>query len=333
MASPRKTLKRSRSRSRSKSREPTESQYVPITPQMKNTFFCTYNEETSRYERIEYEDDDYVFPRGVTRNQKSPGLELYEATDKAYNIKDANGHDKILHLFNKENNNWFKFVLISIKGREKFYYVRGNNIDIDPAIDPKINKHSLCLLYGILEDTDSPEYDGLRGLIQEILEHKRHHSDEPLTEKSHLIVNFNRILFDMLHCMQAVIAGSGTYMGDDSDGKHILCLNSKSGHYKPSVEDIEALVERFHRYFPKRDWKIYSAPSPTTTQLEKVFKHDAEQQLGTCFTDEEYQIAHKKKSPRQKTVKSRATKAVDQPPLPEPANIRKSARRSVKPDK
>lgn len=324
--------RRSRSKSPRHSREP---DYPSILPQMKNTFFCKYNEDISNYERIEYENDDYVFPRGVTRNQKSPGLELYEATDKAYNIKDSHGHDKILHLFNKENNNWFKFVLISIKGREKFYYVRGNNIDIDPAIDPKINKHSLCLLYGILEDKDSPEYDELRHLMREILNHKKDHHEEPLTEKSRIIVHFNRVLFDELRCMEAVVAGSGTYMGDDQDGMHILCLNSKSGHYKPAVEDIEALVERFHRYFPKHSWKIYSAPSPTPTQLEKVYKHDAEQQLGTCFTDAEHAIAHKKKSPRQKTAKSRAptkTKPADQdhPPLQEPVVERKSARQSMK---
>jgi hypothetical protein len=108
---------------------------------LKNRYFCKTSETTREDgekefhdERIEFENPDFERPKGVTHEQKSPAMELFVATDKAYNIQDADTIEKVTGEFSKANDSWFKFVLLPVRGEPKLYIIYGNDDQ---------NKHSV----------------------------------------------------------------------------------------------------------------------------------------------------------------------------------------------
>ena len=280
----------------------------------KNTFFCDKYGNMIRFQK-DADGNSPILPKGVTNKQRSPGMELYESLEKAVNVIE---HKRIINRFKKTEQSWFKFVLFKIKKTPKLYLILGN---------PKINKHSVCLLYGILEDNPehSPEYNDIRELMHAILRQKR--SSKALTEDSPLIIEFNEKLYEKLGCMDAIIAGSGIYMNDElspspsSGRRRKLCLNNKSGHYKPSVEEILRSTDmpEFQYFFQPSKWDLRIMHSPTEKQLKIVYGEDElldesgegthkryENYLGTCLNNEEMELIAANESSIKKPKKASA---------------------------
>ena len=275
-----------------------------------NLVFCDENGN-----RIE------IFPHSEFSSVvKSPGMELYEATEQAFNITKTQ-YAKLLEYSKDKGDKWVKFVLFNLGDEDKLYIIFGN---------PKQNKHSVCFLYAILEDTRTPEYDPLREIMREILELKRQQTE--LTEKSEIIHYFNKMLHEVLKettksgCMKVILAGSGTITNgitETGEEQRGFFCNSKSGHYKPSQEIFnEQIIELLPIFLPD-GLNVYVNSAPTPSQLTKVYgttqttyygitDENNKFYSGTCFTPIQYVIAHtranKKKRSESKSPEKKAMK-------------------------
>lgn len=154
--------------------------------------------------------------------KESPGYELYVSIDTAFPLNDDTLRF-FMTQFKKTENKWFKFVVFIDNGKEYIYIIRG----------APINKHSVCLLQGLLDVTD--DYKELRNAYDKIIKIKSEQGIKDANiENNELIMNLNSIIDRDIPCMPVISAGSGTINEDNS-----ICINTKSGHYKPELEDME----------------------------------------------------------------------------------------------
>jgi hypothetical protein len=291
---------------------------------LKNRYFCKTTATDSAgdlvsedSERIEFENPEYERPKGVTHEQKSPAMELFVATDKAYDIQARGTLDLVKGPFSKENDSWFKFVLVSVNGEPKLYIIYGNDDQ---------NKHSVCFLYAMYENiprqrssksassrssksgstksasgkrsssqktaslsrsASSPRRIGFHQLMDQVIA-LDDTTGEPITEETSLIINLNREIYNKFRCMDVIVSGSATYLGQH-EGLHILCINSKSGHYLPDLETLRAAVSEFFPQLFPSDWAFTVRENVTNMiDLEVLYgKENYKHYTGTCLTDAE----------------------------------------------
>lgn len=87
--------------------------------------------------------------------------------------------------------------------------------------------------------------------------------------------------------MDVIVSGSATYLGQH-EGVHILCINSKSGHYIPDLETLrEAVSVFFPQLFPS-DWAFTVRKNVSNMKdLEALYGNTYKRYTGTCLTDAE----------------------------------------------
>jgi hypothetical protein len=178
-------------------------------------------------------------PNGKIR--ESPGYELYVSIDTAFQLNDDTLRF-FMTQFKKTENKWFKFVVFNDNGKDYIYIIRG----------APINKHSVCLLQGLLDiNNNTGEYKELSDAYEKILKIK---SEKGILvdniESNELIINLNSIINRDKPCMPVISAGSGTINEDNS-----ICINTKSGHYKPELIDME-FAKRIFANITKKEVKV-----------------------------------------------------------------------------
>jgi hypothetical protein len=132
-----------------------------------------------------------------------------------------------------------------------------------------INKHSILLIHGLLQVSKPREYPELREALSNLLELKEG-SSIPAgedAEENPIIKRFNTAVVKAIPCMPLIAAGSGTVNDDNS-----VCLNTKSGHYKPTLEIMELAKSSFERI-----------TGGTVTIQEKVPKDELIKRYGNNF--------------------------------------------------
>jgi len=164
----------------------------------------------------------------------SPGFEILMSTNKPFELNA--GTLEIFNTFNRQDNKWFKFVIFRFKDENHLYVMYGN---------PENNKHPMCMIYGFLEHSTVDEYPEFRKAIIDLHTLKQSVDDNPasidgIDENNEVILTFNQRLFENFKCMEALSAGSGTILEDGS-----ICLNNKSGHFKPGMGDLEIAKQMF----------------------------------------------------------------------------------------
>ena len=135
-------------------------------------------------------------------------------------------------MFKKEYNKWFKFIIFNNDGQNYIYIINGG----------KINKHSVCMLVGLLDVTlITNEYEEIREYVNQLEHFKLTYEPEVVfstTELTNELTNLKNTLDNLVNrdikCMPVLCAGSGTINEDNS-----ICINNKSGHYKPTIESME----------------------------------------------------------------------------------------------
>jgi hypothetical protein len=163
--------------------------------------------------------------------KESPGYEVYTAINAAFELK-PEYTPFFLGEFKKSNEKWFKFVMFKNNEKEYIYIIAG-------AI---INKHSVCMLQGLLSVTkDTGEYEELRDAFNRVIELKSVEgiNVDSLEENAH-VLKINEIIQRDIPCMPVIAAGSGTVNDDNS-----ICINTKSGHYKPTIDSMRRAKELF----------------------------------------------------------------------------------------
>ena len=163
--------------------------------------------------------------------KESPGFEVYTAISDAFCLNKASS-GYFLTNFKKEDNKWFKFTIFNNSGQHYVYIINGT----------PINKHSICMLQGLLDVTkDTGEYAELREAYNKVIELKSVHGiDTHALEENPLVQSLNATIAKDIPCMPVISAGSGTV---NENG--IICINTKSGHYKPSLESMELAKSLF----------------------------------------------------------------------------------------
>lgn len=157
--------------------------------------------------------------------KESPGYEIYVAISEAFELN-AMSKEVFIEKYRKKHNKWFKFVIFDNNGTKHIFIING----------APINKHSVCMLQGLLDVTrKTDEYRDLRDSYNKVIELKSSYGIETSSiEKNELVIQLNSIINRDIPCMPVISAGSGTVNDDGS-----VCINTKSGHYKPSLESVE----------------------------------------------------------------------------------------------
>jgi len=175
-------------------------------------------------------------PRQYSKSSRimSPAFELLLSSDEPFQLKPEN-INKFLE-FKRENNKWFKFVIFEFNKINYLYVMFGN---------PENNKHPLCIIYGIKEIAPEILTPGFNSSFDKIMILKDKLNNDVISidvidENNEIITEFNAQLFANFQCMKAISAGSGTILEDGS-----LCINNKSGHFRPAYADLEIASHMF----------------------------------------------------------------------------------------
>jgi hypothetical protein len=90
-------------------------------------------------------------------------------------------------------------------------------------------------------------------------------------------------------CMQVVSAGSGSVF-ETNDGHYNICLNTKSGHYRPSLKDVDFAKSFLKDIIEKMDCKLLRDKIKVSSQyksskqtIRKVFGDHTESKIGICI--------------------------------------------------
>ena len=169
--------------------------------------------------------------------KETTGLEILTSISKAFQLNQYTlGY--LQQMYKNTEDKWFKFTIFNNNG-ENFIYI------IDGA---KINKHSVCMIQGLLDVTkEANEYSELREAFNNLMIFKNENgsnmesmSPETKNECLMLINMVDQLIERDVKCMPVMAAGSGSINPDNS-----ICLNNKSGHYKPTEYSMLKAKEVF----------------------------------------------------------------------------------------
>jgi hypothetical protein len=168
--------------------------------------------------------------------KESPGNEFYTSINEAFELNSETlGY--FLYSFRKSKDKWFKFVVFNNNDVNHIYIING----------APINKHSVCLIQGLIDVTkDTGEYPDLHKTFKNLVEIKSEKGIIDDIESNQIVVDFNTVINRDIPCMPVISAGSGTVNDDDS-----ICINTKSGHYKPEIENMEIAKQIFEQITSK----------------------------------------------------------------------------------
>jgi hypothetical protein len=181
-------------------------------------------------------------PNGAKPGKKKEtiGEELYTFVGMPFELNSASMGFFMMN-FLKSDNKWFKFVIFNNSGVEYIYVISGG----------KINKHSVCMIMGLLGVTNPDEYPDIKEAVGELLLFKSDNTPEQIASDSGLKTELDRLVsqvdgtvsgYEDIKCMPVIAAGSGTVNDDGS-----ICINNKSGHYKPTPATMSRALEIFTR--------------------------------------------------------------------------------------
>lgn len=204
----------------------------------------------------------------------SPGLEVFNSISKAFQLNDTTlGY--LQQMYKNTDDKWFKFVIFNNNNNYYIYIIDG----------AKINKHPVCVLQGLLDVTKPVnEYDDLRKAFDNLQLFKNTYgtnmnsmTDELKTRCISLINNLNNLIDKDIRCMPIVSSGSGSVNEDNS-----ICINNKSGHYKPTKESMINAHKIFERVVGGKT-TIYVKNKEDKNVLKERYGENAEHFSGICL--------------------------------------------------
>jgi hypothetical protein len=162
--------------------------------------------------------------QGVEKD--TPALEIFTSISKSFQLTQSTiGY--LQQMYKNTDDKWFKFIIFNNNGKNYIFIIDG----------AKINKHSVCMIQGLLDVTKQDgEYQELREAFDNLMIFKNENGSnmesftpELKNECSMLIGAVDQLIDRDITCMPVMAAGSGSINPDNS-----ICINNKSGHYKPT---------------------------------------------------------------------------------------------------
>lgn len=206
------------------------------------------------------------------KQKETAGQEVYTYNGEVYQLN-ASTLGFLQQQFKKSNGKWFKFIIFNNDGNYYIYVINGG----------KINKHSVCMLLGLLNVTNEKnEYSDLRNAVRELLDFKMNFSpleifsNPSLNEQLQMLINnIDTLVTRDIHCMPVLAAGSGTVNDDNS-----ICINNKSGHYKPTTESMDVAKNIF---ITNTGASVYVTEKVEKELLKEKYGDDYENYSGICL--------------------------------------------------
>lgn len=225
-----------------------------------------------------YLENTHLCPKKVSLKEKrkeTVGEEIYTYNGEIFQLN-PNTLGYLRQMYKKTDDRWFKFVIFNNDGIPYIYIIQGG----------RINKHSVCMLIGLLEVTKHVgEYEDLRNAVKELTLFKLHFEPNIIkTEQSlqqqleQLIRNVDELVNVYFKCMPVIAAGSGSINEDDS-----ICINDKSGHYKPTTETMNEAKRIFIEVTGLTEEDVKVTSKPDKSELERKYKEEAENYSGICL--------------------------------------------------
>ena len=207
-------------------------------------------------------------------DKSSPGLEIFNSISKAFQLNMSTlGY--LQQMYKNTDNKWFKFIIFNNNHTYYIYIIDG----------AKINKHPVCVLQGLLEVTKSAnEYTELRNAVDNLQLFKNSYgsnmdamTDELKSQCLSLIDQVNALIDKDIRCMPIISSGSGSVNEDNS-----ICINNKSGHYKPTKESMMN-AKKIFQMIVGETVPIYVKNKEDKNVLKEKYGEKAEHYSGICL--------------------------------------------------
>lgn len=204
--------------------------------------------------------------------KEKTGLEILTSISKSFQLNLATiGY--LQQMYKNIDNKWFKFIIFNNNGEIYIYIIDG----------AKINKHSVCMIQGLLDVTnEAGEYQELRTAFNNLNIFKNEYGSnmESMTTeiKNECVTLMNTIdeLIDRdIKCMPVIAAGSGSVNADNS-----ICINNKSGHYKPTELSMSRAKQVFEE---KTGAQVFVKEKENKDLLTQKYGKNAENYSGICL--------------------------------------------------
>jgi hypothetical protein len=205
----------------------------------------------------------------------TPGYEIFTAISKSFQLNESTlGY--LQQMYKNTHDKWFKFIVFNNSGQNYIYIIDG----------AKINKHSVCMIEGLLDVTkEAGEYAELRRAFDNLIIFKNENgsnmesmSSELKSECSTLIEAVDRIIHKDIPLMPVMAAGSGSVNPDNS-----ISINNKSGHYKPTEYSMSRAKEIFGANTGGA--VVFIKEKEDKDVLKAKYGRDAENFSGICLPD------------------------------------------------
>lgn len=176
--------------------------------------------------------NSHLLPRKDGKKKESPAYEIYTRINDVFEFT-PNSYGFIKENICKSKNKWFKFVIFQNDDELHIFIINGS----------PINKHSVCMLMGLLSVSSKTEYVDIRKAVEDIELLRDKGIDKSIKDDEPELKQLNHLINEHLSMMPVIVAGSGTY----DDEQEQLCINTKSGHYKPTLEGIRFAKNVFEK--------------------------------------------------------------------------------------
>lgn len=220
----------------------------------------------------------------------------------------------LTQTFNYEHRTWFKFVIIhdtitcktKTKPNDQPYY------RMFVCNGSTITRHSVIyidalarILTDIENDPDctlDAKYYPYLNTYRELVACKESKRGGVICKDRirQLKYSLNSEINKHFECMKVVSAGSGTvfthththsHKSPERGEKYGICLNTKSGHYKPSLKDVELakrilldIISKISCSKTREQFKVIAQYKPNKKTLKKIFGENiAETKVGLCL--------------------------------------------------
>ena len=241
--------------------------------------------------------------------------------------------------FNYDHRTWFKFVIIHDTITPTHCKMKTNDHDryyrMFVCNGSALTRHSVIyidalahILTDIENDPDctfDAKYYPYLNTYRELVACKESKRGGVLCKDriSQLKYSLNSEIKKHFECMKVVSAGSGTVFvhngtSPEHGEKYGICLNTKSGHYKPSLKDVELakrilldIISKVSCSKTREQFKVIAQYKPNKKTLKKIFGENiAETKVGLCIpkkkqTHHSHRHRHRHRRLLRRTVKNK----------------------------
>ena len=241
-----------------------------------------------------------------SRGHMRPATEFLLSSALTFEVTPNSVHF-LPHAFNYAHGTWFKFIVIhdtitptqcsatssgsNAGGIHRMFVCNGSSLTRHSVIYIDALAHILTEIETNARCKLDAKYEPFLKTYRELVackESKRGPADCNANRRlQRLKDSLNSEIGRHFECMKVVSAGSGTVFihNERQRDKYVVCLNTKSGHYRPTLRDIEfAKGVLMQAVGGLEQYKVIAQRKPSKKSLQRIFGEQiAKTKLGLCI--------------------------------------------------